>query len=60
MELDNLVGLILIIRDGVGGVNLRMDVNGGESTILRGVGADGRLQKAEEALAKMKIKRDQK
>jgi hypothetical protein len=43
----------------VGGVNLKMDVNGGESTILRGVGADGRLQKAEEALAKMKIKRDQ-
>ena len=30
MVLDNLVGLILIIRDGVGGVNLRMDVNGGE------------------------------
>ena len=43
----------------MGGVNLRMDVNGGESTIFRGIRADGRLQKAEEALAKMKIKRDQ-
>jgi hypothetical protein len=27
--------------------------------IRRGSGADGRLQKAEEALSKMKIKRDQ-
>ena len=42
----------------MGGVNLRMDVNGGEF-MFRGFGADGRLQKAEEALAKMKIKRDQ-
>jgi hypothetical protein len=36
-----------------------MDVNGGKSLVRwRRSGADGRLQKAEEALAKMKIKRD--